>query len=198
MCGRDSRTVSSGGSGSGSPAASPAKSTRPAENTSAGASVIGSTMISPRSPCDFRNRPTMTHSGAGMLRRGVLAHGNGAPAALCSDTRLVTRLQHAGFPEQRADGVRRLRTDAEPIARAIRVHFQATLCNTRIVLANQLDESAIARTRGVGDHDAIDGQSLTSNATKANLYHSISPSRVCRGTRAHRAVRKLRCAPGWF
>jgi len=80
----------------------------------------------------------------------------------------MPRLQHACLPQERTDGVAGLCADVEPVVRALRIELHGLVAQPRIVLANDLDESPVARARSVGDDDTKARRILAAGATKAN------------------------------
>src|SRR5690348_1416606 len=173
-CTRVLSTVSGIASGNGSPSAVPAKRRRPAEKTSAGASVSGSTMTSPRIPCALRNRPTIMSSGVVTSRSlGRLAAGHRHRRCLPPgrNPHLVPRAKDASLPQQRARRIGRLGADVEPVGRACRIDLQSTLGLTRIVMTDSLDEATIARALRVCDDDAIERELLPPDPAESNFHH---------------------------
>src|SRR5690348_4981198 len=161
-----------------SPDAVPANTRRPGAKTASGSSVIGSTTRSPRMPCALRTRPTMIRSGGtvAMLRPlralfllGALGGRNRGRVQLAAESRFVTALEEAGFAEQRPNGVGRLRAVVEPVVHAIVLEIDRLVTLPRRVLANDLDELAVARALRVGDDDTIHGLLLAARTTKADL-----------------------------
>src|SRR5687767_14453163 len=165
--GRTASTASSAPSRARSPPAVPAKTRRPGANTASGASVNGSTTTSPRMPCAFRIRPTIANSGDSMLL--LFFYRDRGRGALRRASRFVARLQDAGAAKQRANGVGRLRADIEPVVRALGLHGERVLRLPGRILADDLDELAVARALRVGDDDAVHRGFLPPNAAETNL-----------------------------
>src|ERR1051325_10184007 len=172
-----------------SPVEVPARSRRPDTKIASGASVIGSTTRSPRTPCALRTRPTIISSGGvtsirllggflGRRRRGGLARlrqrhcGRGQPPRQHS---LVTAFEHPRFAQQRANGVGRLRAVVEPIIGAIRSQVERLLTLTRSVLANHLDELAVARAARIGNHDPEQRLLFAARAPETNANCHVTP-----------------------
>src|SRR6476661_1482395 len=107
-----------------SPLAVPAKTRWPDAKIASGASVIGSTTTSPRTPCALRTRPTMMNAGVVIVRwSGLvglgLGDGDGGRLQLAREARLVTLLQDSRLAKERAHRVGRLRADVEPVVHAL-------------------------------------------------------------------------------
>src|SRR5690242_12016347 len=132
--------------------------------------------------------------GLGFLPLG-LAEGNGLRLQLARETRLVTLLQHARLAQQRANRVRGLRADVEPVVDARRVEVERLVPRARLILADDLDELAVARALGVGDDDAIHGGLLTTDSTKANLDGHLCSPMVFRAALGSSRSRHFRDAP---
>src|SRR5512143_759913 len=113
-------------------------------------------------PCALRTRPTIVRSGAvtSLARaarggvRGRLTHRNGGRVQLARQPRLMARLEHPRLSQQGPDRVGRQGADVEPVVRSLRIELHGLVALARIVLANDLDEAAIARARRLSDHDA--------------------------------------------
>jgi hypothetical protein len=99
----------------------------------------------------------------------LLGERNGAALELGGETRLVTLLQETGLAEQRADGVRGLRADVQPMVDAVGLEVDRLVARAGLILADDLDELAVAGALRVGDDDAVHGGLLTANTAKANL-----------------------------
>lgn len=80
----------------------------------------------------------------------------------------MSRLEDAGAPQERADGVRRQGAVVEPVVGTLRLHLEAVLCLTRMVMADDLDEAPIAGARAVGDDDAIVRLLLAADTAETN------------------------------
>src|SRR5919107_3735732 len=114
-----------------------------------------------------------------LLRGGVaLRERDGVGLQLRREARLVAGLQHARLPEQRADGVARLRADVEPVVGAVGLHAQPTLALAGSVLPDDLDELPVARALRVGDDDAVDRRLLATDTAETNANHVMLPGRV--------------------
>src|SRR4051812_6932839 len=145
------------------PRALPMKSWRPTSKTVSGSSVRISTPISPLSPWTFRVRPTMTSSedaigDPGSIHRrprsvGFLRKRNGRRGKLPAEARLVTGLEHTGAPQERTNGVGRLRALVEPVVGSIVLEVERGVPLTRSILADDLDETTVARALGISNHD---------------------------------------------
>src|SRR6476469_8991235 len=123
--------------GAMSPEAVPAKTRRPDAKIASGASVIVSTTTSPRMPWALRTRPTMMNSGVviavspSVLRLVLVRDGHSLGLQLVAEAGLVALLEDAGLAEQRADGVRGLRADAEPVIHAVGVQVEGLVARAR-------------------------------------------------------------------
>src|SRR5829696_1537393 len=172
--GRLDSTWSSVPFGARSPVAVPAKTRRPDAKIASGASVIGSTTTSPRMPCALRTRPTMMNAGVVIASSSGLVgldlgDRHGGRLELGGEACLVTLLQESGLPEERAHRVGRLRADVQPVVDAIGVEIERLFAGARLILADDLDELAVARALRVGDDDAIHGGLLTAHTAKTDL-----------------------------
>src|SRR5687768_2598413 len=192
-------------SSAASPLASPMKTRRPDANTASGASVSGSIATSPRIPCALRIRPTIANAWAVMLglfvarRRGLglkrrlflcraLGKRNCGCLQLDAKPLLMTPLQHTGATKQRANRVARLGPDAKPVVGALFVDGETTLSLTGSVLADDLDELAVARALRIGDYDAVHWCLLPPYSAESNSYHRPSPWCGLVMLRAHRTA----------
>src|SRR5688572_5352733 len=124
-------------------------------------------------PCALRTRPTIVSSGAVTLGRRVagraaLANRHGGRVELARETRLVASLEQSRLSQERTHGVARQRTVVEPIVRPLGLELNGLVALTREILPDDLDEAAIARARGFGDHDSKRWRVLPAGATKAN------------------------------
>src|SRR5215207_3664093 len=84
---------------------------------------------------------------------------------------LVTTLENSRTAKKRANRITGLRANAKPVVRALFVDVETTLCLTRSVLADDLDELSVARALRVGDDDAVHRGFLPPNAAETNSYH---------------------------
>jgi hypothetical protein len=120
----------------------------------------------------YRGALTTRHSGRGLGGRGLLLralgkrHGGGVQAA--GEHALVARLEDAGLAQERARGVARLCADLEPVERALHVDVQRALTLTGSVLADDLEELAVARAARVGDDEAVEGGLLAAATTETD------------------------------
>src|SRR5688500_10689619 len=163
-------------SGSGFPPTVPTRTRRPDAKSTSGVSVSRSTTTSPRMPCGLRMRPMAISSGSAMLLLVALRDRDGCALELLGEPGLVALLQDAGLAEQRADGVARLGAHAHPVVHALIVDDQPTFRLPGSVLADDLDELAIARALRVGDDDAVHRRLLAADATEADTNcHWCSP-----------------------
>src|SRR3546814_3404608 len=77
------------------------------------------------------------------------------------------------------NAVGRLRADTEPMVRAIGVELDALLVvlgEKRVVIADPLDEAAVARAARIGDDDAVIGTLLGAAARQTNAECHCVPS----------------------
>src|SRR5689334_12920602 len=114
---------------------------RPTVNTASGSSVMASTTTSPRTPCAFRILPTMigpepsapdpraepATATLSRLRVGLLGQRNSGGAALAAEALFVARLEDAGAPKERADGVGGLGAVVEPVVDAVGLEIERVL-----------------------------------------------------------------------
>src|SRR6187551_370065 len=111
-------------------------------------------------PCALRTRPTMMNAGvviasaSGFLGPG-LGDRNRGRLELRRQAQLVALLEDTGLAEQRAHGVGRLRADVQPVVHALGVEVDRRVTGPRLILADDLDELAVARALRVGDDDAV-------------------------------------------
>src|SRR5688572_29811472 len=112
----------------------------------------------------------------GECRHGLLLHRHGLGSELRRETGLVAGLHDAGLSQERADGVGRLRAAIEPEVRAILVELQCLLTRPRRVLAEDLEELAVARRTAIGDDDAVGRGLLAAVATETDTNgHAVIP-----------------------
>jgi len=104
------------------------------------------------------------------------SHRNRRGLQLGREARFVALLQEARLAEQRADGVRGLRADVEPVIDPVHVEVQRSVARAGLILADDLDELAVARALRVGNDDTVHGGLFPANAAQANLdcHGSIS------------------------
>jgi len=88
---------------------------------------------------------------------------------LSPDTKLNRRGHVTGDREQLLRLLRGLRALAEPGQRAVGVDVDVRRLLARAVVADGLDDPAVARRTGVGDDDAIGGLLLLAHAHEADL-----------------------------
>src|SRR5580765_7427345 len=113
-------------------------------------------------PCALRTRPTIVNSGAATslaraARGGVLAllaHRNRRRVELAREPRFVPLLEQPRLAQEGTHGVARLGTHIEPVVRSLGIQLNGLVALTRKVLADVLDEPAIARARRLGDDNA--------------------------------------------
>src|SRR5215207_10462990 len=98
-----------------------------------------------------------------------LGDGHGGRLKLARQTCLVTLLQDSSLAEEGAHGVGRLRADVEPMVHALGVQVERLVTGPRLILADDLDELAVARALGVGDDDAVHGGLFTAHAAETDL-----------------------------
>src|SRR5437763_9395014 len=182
---RDARSMcSSRLSGATSPRTVPASTRCPGAKTASGASVIGSTTSSPRMPCAFRTRPTITNSaspsrwagalmraslgGAALGRVRALAHWHRARLERAAEPLLVTRLENARAAKQGAHRVRGQGAIVEPVVHALGLEVERSLTLTRRILADDLDELAVSWAPRVGDDDTKHRGLLPARTAKSN------------------------------
>src|SRR5690606_19110946 len=114
--------------------------------------------------------------GGGFLVRSGLGPGFGTLGGLLARLGtfgVVTRraLGEAGAIEEAQHAVGGLGPDAQPMLDALgdERHALAVVGEHRIVAADLLDEAAVARRTGVGDHDMVVGALLGAGAGEADL-----------------------------
>src|SRR3546814_3793316 len=95
--------------------------------------------------------------------------------------RVVARgaLTHARRIEEARNAVGRLRADTEPMVRAIGVELDALLVvlgEKRVVIADPLDEAAVARAARIGDDDGVIGALLGAAARQTTAECHCVPS----------------------
>src|SRR5580693_1428432 len=151
---------------------------------------------------DFRRRPRhglrvlcglarRSHARAWAALPLGQRHGRGLPRFSESD--FVTRLEYTGAAEQRTHGVARLGADVQPVIRAGGIHLQRIFLAWG-VLADDLDETAIARALAVGDHDTVDRGVFPPDPAETNANHARAP--VLMKIPGSSRPRRIRGAPG--
>src|SRR3546814_5805694 len=119
-----------------------------------------------------------------LLRLQLLGPRLGAALGLLAGlglVRVVARgaLTHARRIEEARNAVGLLRADTEPMVRAIGVALDALLVvlgEKRVVIADPLDEAAVARAARIGDDDAVIGTLLGAAARQTNAECHCVPS----------------------
>src|SRR5687768_16789778 len=132
-----------------------------------------------------------------LLPFGTLGERDGVRLELGGETRLVTGLEHARLAEQRAHGVARQRADVEPVVGPVGLDVQRVLRRTGRVLADDLDELAVARALGIGDDDAVRRSLLAADAAEANANcHGTLPDWSSVLLPSSSRIRRIRTALG--
>src|SRR5690606_33647874 len=84
-----------------------------------------------------------------------------------------------GEGEDGADLLGRLRTDAQPVLRTVRVDLDEGRLLGGVVLPDLLDDAAVALGARVGDDDAVVGRADLAEALETDLDSHNSPECVC-------------------
>jgi hypothetical protein len=87
----------------------------------------------------------------------------------------MTALENAGATQQRANGVGRLGTDAEPVVGACLIDVESALGLAGSILSDDLDEFAITRALRIRDDDTVHWRLFPPDTAETNLYHLMLP-----------------------
>ena len=86
-------------------------------------------------------------------------------------TRLVALLEDAGTTEQRTHRVGRLRANAQPVVHAVLLQIDGRVAEeTRLILANDLDETPVTGGLRVSNDDTVHRGLLPAFAAESDCY----------------------------